>query len=676
MKSIKELRSRLSFNIISAIVLLLLVFSVVVSAIGFTVFTNSLKREYTDSALNTAATATSIVNADDIALYLGGEKLEEHARTQGYLDTLCEKMQVSLIYVISFTPPDFGSYTCVFDSVESGSGYSVWERGSVHESTNDQNRAAYSNLYGGKSEYEVVFRTRNLHGNMPHITVMVPVKNSAGETVAVTCVQRPMRELIDGRAPYLYTIALATLLQILITSLIAAVYIRKQFVVPLTKINSEATRFAGENSAPETPLSPDMSDIGEISSLARSIGLMETEILEYIDNITKITADRERIGAELNIASSIQENSVPNIFPAFPERAEFDVFASMSPAKEVGGDFYDFFLIDENRLAVVMADVSGKGVPAALFMMVTKILINDRSLMGGTPGEILTFVNDRICENNRADMFVTVWLGILDISDGTLTFANAGHDDPAVCRNGGIFAIEKTRHGPVIGAMSGIQYRDHALKMEKGDRLFLYTDGIPEATDLSNNMFTIEGMVEALNSCRGLSPREMLSQVRSKVDSFVGDAPQFDDITMLCLEYRGKAEEKSLTVRADNKSLAEVTDFVENFLEEKGASPKIITQLELSVEEIFVNIANYAYGDEGGDASIRLKEENGSVFITFEDSGIPYNPLEKEDPDITLSADEREPGGLGIFIVKKSSDSVTYSRTDGKNILTIAKKLK
>ena len=403
---------------------------------------------------------------------------------------------------------------------------------------------------------------------------------------------------------------------------------------------------------------------------------METEILEYIDNITKITADRERIGAELNIASSIQENSVPNIFPAFPERAEFDVFASMSPAKEVGGDFYDFFLIDENRLAVVMADVSGKGVPAALFMMVTKILINDRSLMGGTPGEILTFVNDRICENNRADMFVTVWLGILDISDGTLTFANAGHDDPAVYRNGGIFAIEKTRHSPVIGAMSGIQYRDYALKMEKGDRLFLYTDGIPEATDLSNNMFTIEGMVEALNSCRGLSPREMLSQVRSKVDSFVGDAPQFDDITMLCLEYRGKAEEKSLTVRADNKSLAEVTDFVETFLEEKGASPKIITQLELSVEEIFVNIANYAYGDEDGDASIRLKEENGSVFITFEDGGIPYNPLEKEDPDITLSADEREPGGLGIFIVKKNSDSVTYSRADGKNILTIAKKLK
>ena len=210
----------------------------------------------------------------------------------------------------------------------------------------------------------------------------------------------------------------------------------------------------------------------------------------------------------------------------------------MTPAKEVGGDFYNFFLIDDDHLAMVIGDVSGKGVPAALFMMVTNILISERTQMGGTPGEILTFVNNSICEHNKADMFVTLWLGILELSTGRITAANAGHDDAAVYRKNGSFELYKTKHGFVAGAMPGIEYKNFEFQLEKGDKLFLYTDGVPEATDKNNQMYTMGRMVDALNEYKEQSPREILNGIHRSVNEFVGDAPQFDDLTMLCVELK------------------------------------------------------------------------------------------------------------------------------------------
>ncbi|MBQ9531859.1 MAG: PP2C family protein-serine/threonine phosphatase [Eubacterium sp.] len=254
------------------------------------------------------------------------------------------------------------------------------------------------------------------------------------------------------------------------------------------------------------------------------------------DEISRASASAK---AELNTATQIQNGMVPNIFPAFPERKEFDIYGSMHTAKEVGGDFYDFFLIDEKHLAMVMADVSGKGVPAALFMMASKILINDRALMGGTPAEILEFVNDRICSNNQAEMFVTVWLGILDIETGKVIAANAGHEYPVIYRKGEIFELLKDKHGFVIGGMEGVKYRDYEFTLDKGDSLFLYTDGIPEATNSSNEQFGPDRMVKALNITADGSPKDILSNVKKEVDNFVGEAVQFDDLTMLCLRYNG-----------------------------------------------------------------------------------------------------------------------------------------
>ena len=242
---------------------------------------------------------------------------------------------------------------------------------------------------------------------------------------------------------------------------------------------------------------------------------------------------------ELNMATEIQMSMLPLTFPAFPDRSEFDIYASMDPAKEVGGDFYDFFLIDDDHLATVIADVSGKGVPAALFMMSSKILLNDHATIGGSPAEILERVNKLVYANNKAHMFVTVWLGILEISTGKLTSASAGHEYPMINVNGK-YELLKDKHGLAIGAMPNSKYKDTEITLNKGDSVFVYTDGVAEATDANNELFGTDRTLEALNAIPdGVSQKEILAGVRSAVDAFVKEAPQFDDLTMLGLKYFG-----------------------------------------------------------------------------------------------------------------------------------------
>ena len=246
---------------------------------------------------------------------------------------------------------------------------------------------------------------------------------------------------------------------------------------------------------------------------------------------------------ELSMATSIQSSVMPNMFPAFPEREEFDIYASMDPAKEVGGDFYDFFFVDNDHLAMVIADVSGKGIPAALFMMSAKIVINDRTMMGGTPAEILKYANNRICEKNEEGMFVTVWLGIIDLKTGKIICANAGHEFPALCRNGK-YELFKDEHGFVVGGYEDEEYTDYEIQLSPGDTIFLYTDGVPEATDAKGEMFGTDRMTESLNRHRDTSPEQLLKAVKEDVKDFVKDAPQFDDLTMIALTLKGCVEGK------------------------------------------------------------------------------------------------------------------------------------
>ena len=249
---------------------------------------------------------------------------------------------------------------------------------------------------------------------------------------------------------------------------------------------------------------------------------------------SKAIADRE-----LSLATGIQSDMLPHIFPAFPERSEFDIFATMTPAKEVGGDFYDFYLIDDNHLCMTMADVSGKGVPAALFMMMSKIILANNAMEAKSPAKILEDTNNAICANNREQMFVTVWIGILEISTGKIIAANGGHEYPVIKNADGDYELFKDKHGLVIGSMEGMPYTEYEITLTPGSRLFIYTDGVPEATNANGELFGFDRMVDALNTNLKASPREVLDNVRTAVDGFVKEAEQFDDLTMLCLEYKG-----------------------------------------------------------------------------------------------------------------------------------------
>ncbi|MCR4754794.1 MAG: SpoIIE family protein phosphatase [Lachnospiraceae bacterium] len=276
----------------------------------------------------------------------------------------------------------------------------------------------------------------------------------------------------------------------------------------------------------------------ETEVLALSFKSLTERIKDYIDEVQTITAEKERIGAELNVATQIQADMLPCIFPAFPDRDEFDIFASMTPAKEVGGDFYDFFLLDDDHLAMVMADVSGKGVPAALFMVISKTLIKDQAQMCRSPKTILEEVNNKLIESNAEGMFVTVWLGILEISTGKIIASNAGHEYPAMRKANGEFELIKDKHGMMVGAMPGVKYTDYEMELEKGGCLFVYTDGVPEATDANCQLFGTDRMIDALNMEPLASPEALLKNVKDATDEFIGDAPQFDDLTMLAVTLR------------------------------------------------------------------------------------------------------------------------------------------
>ena len=277
----------------------------------------------------------------------------------------------------------------------------------------------------------------------------------------------------------------------------------------------------------------------EIESLSQTMKEMEADLGDYVQNLTRITAEKERIGTELNLATKIQTAMLPNVFPAFPERPEIDLYASMDPARAVGGDFYDFYFIDEDHLCLTIADVSGKGIPAALFMMITKVILQSCAMLGYGPAEILNKTNEAICSKNPEDMFVTVWIGILELSTGKLTAANAGHEYPTIRQPDGGFTLYKDPHGLVVGGMDGVKYKDYELLLEPGAKIFVYTDGVPEATDAENRLFGTDRMLEALNRQPDAAPEQILKNVREAVDSFVKDAEQFDDLTMLCVEYKG-----------------------------------------------------------------------------------------------------------------------------------------
>lgn len=407
----------------------------------------------------------------------------------------------------------------------------------------------------------------------------------------------------------------------------------------------------------------------EFAKLSNDINSTVNTLKKYIDEASK------RIDAELEFAKNIQSSSLPNVFPAFPNRRDFDIYATMNTAKEVGGDFYDFYMTKSNTLNFLIADVSGKGIPAAMFMMRAKTELKSLTESDMQISDVFTKGNAALCEGNDAGMFVTAWQGSMDLKYGKLTYVNAGHNPPLIKRNGK-FEFIKDRSGFILAGMEESIYKQQEINLVPGDIVFLYTDGVTEATNKKKELFGEERLLEVLNKKEYNSMKELCDEVLDEVNKFVDKEDQFDDITMLAFKYIG--ESMTPTIKFDEASfddISRITEFVENELIKNDCPQKTIIQINIAIDEIYSNIVKYAYKNGKGPTEVRviIQDNPKKVFIRFADSGIPYNPIIAKDPDTTLSADEREVGGLGIYMVKKTMDGLKYKYEDGQNILTIEK---
>ncbi len=539
----RKLNQHIAFKSLSGIVLLLLLFSAVVSVIGYRGYTESMLSLYSDDAFLLAEAAAGEVDADRLDEWLssgGGDA--QWQETWEKLDRMCNDFRVTFIYVIAPDRSDWGHIRFIFSTVDHESSYSPYAVGFVRETSSEEYRQKYRRLYEEGSERELLLRNgSDVSTSGHHITAMVPLRGADGTTRGILCVERRLNVLSQARNAFVHKVITAMLVFMLLVLVGQGAYLGRVLLEPLRRISEEAGRFARENALPERKLTDDIQNRDEVGSLADAIDRMEEQITAYIAEIGEVTAEKERVKTELSLAARIQLSMLPDAAGAFPERGDFRLDASMDPAREVGGDFYDFFLIDDDHLCISIADVSGKGVPAALMMMAAKILLASFAVSGKSPAEILAATNDAICSNNAAQMFVTVWLGILELSTGTLTAANAGHEYPAIRHSGGAFELLKDRHGLVLGAMENLRYRDYTIRLEPGAKIFVYTDGVPEAMGPNEELFGTGRMLAALGSCAGLSPREILARVRGAVDAFAAGTEQYDDLTMLCLEYRGGA---------------------------------------------------------------------------------------------------------------------------------------
>ena len=536
---IARFRDSIVFKCIASVVLLLALYSIAVGFAGYYGVTKSLTERYEDEAFRTCKASAMYVDADKLDTFKNsGGKTKEYKETLERLQKMCNVSDSTFVYVIQPDTSDYKHITFLFSTMNDKSNYTRYEFGYVRETTNDDYRKKYKALYDGDMYEALVIRDKGYIETDPHITAMIPLVGSDHQTKGILCVQRQMDILISKRNNFLFHVFSMLLIAAIILVLIQSRFMKRVLLMPLKHITEEAARFAAENTANQQKLTDTIKKSDEIGMLASAIDQMEERTCEYMYDLTRITAEREKLHTELTLASRIQANMLPNEFPAFPDRTEFDIYATMEPAKDVGGDFYDFFLVDDDHLCMIIADVSDKGVPAALFMMSSKIIVENYSKMKLSPSEILEHANNDICSNNKDDMFITVWLGILEISTGRITAANAGHEYPVIRHANGDFELLKDKHGFVLGAIEDLTFEEYEIALEPGARVFVYTDGVPEAINNEAKSFGPENMVNALNKYKDEDLETLLRKMRETVDEFSEDAEQFDDITMLCLEIR------------------------------------------------------------------------------------------------------------------------------------------
>lgn len=542
---IHKVRFSLGKKLAALIVLLSVALSLVAILVSYRIFSSTMTDYYSQLGGNLVRTLASQMDADELDYYYEtGEMDGRYYETQAYIQDLVANNNVEYLYVVR--PHGIG-VTFLFDSdMEVGEGGEYYDGGYCALGT-------YVELVGGFAEnldkllsgepVEPIVQWDEGFGWL--MTAMTPVLHEDGTMAGYVMADISMNDVMNTQRAFLITLVVLLALLTVGFIILFLVILRRKVIQPIDQL-TKATEDFIQNNEEELAAGtaavnvPDIRTGDEVELLADSFRRMEEDMISYIRSFMQITAEKERIGAELNVATQIQADMLPRIFPAFPERKEFDIYATMNPAKEVGGDFYDFFLVDDDHLAVVIADVSGKGVPAALFMVIAKTLIKNHAQNKEEPGDVFTHTNEQLCEGNDAGLFVTAWMGILEISTGQFIYVNAGHNPPLLRHAGGGFEWLKSRPGFVLAGMEGVRYRENVMRLVPGDCLYLYTDGVTEATDGNQELFGEERLLAALNDQPGLPVHELLPKIKGCIDAFVGEAEQFDDITMLGLEYREK----------------------------------------------------------------------------------------------------------------------------------------
>lgn len=478
----------------------------------------------------------------------------------------------------------------------------------------------------------------------------------------VICI--PKSEMFkDVNKFYLYII-LAMLFIGLIIPILLYSGINKYIIKPIDKLTNIASKI-GKGEEIEIKIEKPE----EFAQLASTFDKMTRDI-------KSISREQAKINSELSIAKSIQTSSLPSAFPPFPERTEFDIYASMDAAKEVGGDFYDFFFLNENEFMFLIADVSGKGVPAALFMMNVKTLINNISQIGYDPKQLIQNINEKICETNKQGFFVTMLACIINVNTGEMSVINCGHNPPLIKREGGKYEYLKLVSNLPLGIFKDADFEIYRTKMSPGDIIYTHTDGVTEATDADNKEFQEGRLYDCLNNIQETEPGIIVQKVKAGVRDFIDLAPQSDDITMLVFKYFGHQNSiKRFRKEANIENYRELYSWVHEACKEWNIGEELTNKLDMCGEEIFANITFYAYPEKNGDIEAELKNYDGNIIFEFRDEGTEYNPLEKPDPDITLPPEERPLGGLGIYMIKNIADQIFYRRENGKNILTLVFKI-
>ena len=486
-------------------------------------------RSFVEEIQAHARSARSIPDGDRIPLYLEtGTEDEDYRQTLRSLMTIRSAYGLSSLIVVA---PDGDGWAVVWDTETASDAYRLGDKIDLGNGEETALRAMRGN------DLNTQLWMHSPQGR-DWLWAFSAVLDSRGQPVAAACVEHIGPDTGETILQFLVVIVLVTAVVSAVMMAVTYVLLKKQIIQPVRALTDAASRMVGSLESEET-VAIDVHTNDELETLADAFTAMDGDLRDYVKRLAVVTAEKERIGAELDLAARIQRGLLPKLCPPFTENSEFELAASMDAAKEVGGDFYDFFMVDDRHIALAMADVSGKGVPAALFMVVTKVLIKNAVKTGASPSEALRQVNELLLDGNDPGMFVTVWLAVIDLDTGKGVAVNAGHEHPALCRSGG-FELVKYRHSMAVATMEGLRFPQHEFELATGDTLFVYTDGVTEATDADNRLFGNDRLLEAMNLHRDAAPAELLSAVRGAIDAFTGNAPQFDDITMLAFRYNGR----------------------------------------------------------------------------------------------------------------------------------------